>query len=131
MCMLHQDRFLTTRSASRLRGLGRCYYVHSNIHVTPQFSPYKYHYLGMLQTRHLHSRTNIPTSIIVFSEDKHTYLGDMSYSVFYRVVYKLNGFTAARMANSVLRPLHVLCKHYFSLFLMKVQLFTFLPYRMM
>ena len=28
----------------------------------------------MLQTRHLHSRTNIPTSIIVFSEDKHTYI---------------------------------------------------------
>ena len=131
MCMLHQDRFLTTRSASRLRGLGRCYYVHSNIHVTPQFSPYKCQYLGMLQTCHLHSRTNIPTSIIVFSEDKHTYLGDMSYSVFYRVVYKLNGFTAARIANSVLRPLHVLCKNYFSLFLMKVQLFTFLPYRMM
>ena len=70
----------------------------------------------MLQTRHLHSRTNIPTSIIVFSEDKHIYLGDMSYSVFYRVVYKLNGFTAARMANSVFRPLHVLCKNYFPVF---------------
>ena len=35
----------------------------------------------------------------------------MSYSVFYRVVYKLNGFTTAHVASNVLRPLHVLCKN--------------------